>query len=560
MDTASTRPRWLWAAIVLSGLMAFFVVSARSDDRPAPEPRGDAPVEERGAPHLRAPAVPAVARDDAQPKPPPGGCRIALVAAESRKPIAGARWRISRHGRSVVEGTSDAGGIARLSARAVDAWEQNRLKIWAEGRRDETFVMPEDARDGAIEIALEKFHVDFSGTVVDGAGRPLVGAHVVVEYWNHMSSISVQEGDLSRTTTGADGTFRLSAKVWYPDTEGIDGHVLWAGAPGFVPARVAPDKRGESNLVLRLARDVDGGVVEVHALRPDGTPAQDADLWIEGVPERPAVRHYAELWRGPTDARPPGFETWTRIGDRDTWWHRLDADGACTVGSLAPGTRRLQILAGDSATDLAVDVVAGPNPTRVEVVLEPLRTVAGALRVAQDPSWHCEHEAHEHVVLYDGWPEPPTRRNVASGAFELTDLPVGVTSMTIVTAGHPHVVVPLSAEGAAAVGEVLVPSARTVDGLLRWPAGRKPESWSGVRVVDREGTLTEATTFYTSDGGPFFRLVLPRRPEPDAWIVVRLRMRDGDRSKEVRLDEPHDLTSGRPLDLALPSSVPGRGD
>ena len=320
-----------------------------------------------------------------------------------------------------------------------------------------------------------------------------------------------------------------------------------------------PDKRGKDGLVLRLARDQEGQVVELRALLPDGTPARQADVWIGCRPRGDPARRFAELWRESGDTRPPGWKTWPRIGKREAWWLRLDANGCCTLNGVPPGRHRLQVLASGHAADLEMSVQLAHTAQRVNVTLEPLREVTGAFRVGMDPGWQCRHAAHAHVLHYSDWPAPPEPRVVPSGTFRLTDLPPGVTSLTASTAGHPNVVVELPETGPAALGELVVPTARVLEGLLRWPRGRKPESWSGVRLVDREGVVASTTTYYTTGGGPRFDLVLPRRPAPDAWLIVRLRMREGDRSPEVRLDGPFDFVSDRPLDLALPDATPGRG-
>jgi hypothetical protein len=510
-----------------------------------------------------------------QGSPSSASPRVVLLALESetRKPVVGATWRVGRNdGSARFEGVTGVDGTSPLPSEALADWEQHGLRIWGADRRDESFREPLPAKDGVIEILLDRFHVDHEGVVLDEAGRPVEGAQVAIVYWSRVdSSLHRGEDDVFRTTTDAQGRFRRSAKVWHPETDIMDHHLLVVGALGFVPSSRRLDIRGEKEIVVRLARDREHGTLDIEATTAEGSPARGASVWVGAVPTVPdepispdgwVGRMLAEVWREEDDPREPG-ETWTTIDPtrREAWHHVLGEGGRRTVFPVPVGRVRVQALGGDrrGSADVWVQVLPPPAVTTLALRLEPLRTVRATVRVARDPTWSCAHGVHRHAVALEDWPEPAWQGELPAKPF-VFDVPRSVALLRFVTQGHPDAVVALSptAGDDLDLGTVEVASARVLSGALVWPDGARPEPSSGVRLEDADGVVAETTTYWTSRSGqPWFDFVATRPPGPAARILVRLRESDGEAGKVVRLDGPFDFEAGR-LVLHLPPGTPGR--
>lgn len=182
-----------------------------------------------------------------------------VVDAASRKPLAGALvWAGHDPGLSATAG---ADGRYRIVAPPDDRfWVQAEAGGFLPENR---WVSAAEARAGKGPLLALPSAVEVEGRVVDEAGAPLAGVQVeAVAASRPPTQAFHPDRAESRSTTGADGRFRLAAL--HPE----GSFAVTAVQRGFLPARKLlgglqlPDGRAPVRLVLLRSRSAFGRVVD----------------------------------------------------------------------------------------------------------------------------------------------------------------------------------------------------------------------------------------------------------------------------------------------------------
>jgi protocatechuate 3,4-dioxygenase beta subunit len=337
----------------------------------------------------------------------PGGAIVGTVTDESGAPLAGAELRVWRadqtpegEGHSVEDGTYRVDGLV-AGKKWIVARAPGRVPLRRAGL---------EVRVGAetrVDLTLAAGRV-IAGRVVDGEGRPLVGASVTAHPRQAMAPEPV--------LTDGIGGFRVSGLP--------EGKTL-------LRAELAGYGRGETSADTG---DEDAEIVLLRA----GTLRVRATSETTGGP---LVTYWVRVFRKDADATASLRNRILAPRQRV----RAAEDGSHRVEGLTPGTYGVEVVAEGHgpATSEDIEVPAGGESKVVELALGAEAAVTGRVLLAVDETPVAGARVSVNIVAFGRMPVARTQQEVRTGPdgrFRIGSLPAGETSITVSHPDHPGVV------------------------------------------------------------------------------------------------------------------------
>lgn len=398
------------AGVAAAAIVGFFVWRAMSESDPLSPVADGGDVSEAGA--LRAPvaAEPSPLQEslaDAGPREeratlvPADGARgaergaleVRVTGVRDQSPVIGEELHFiawcHASGNRAFRGFTDADGwflLEGLLPGSVSVGTSHGAECFAEIKAGETTSID-------LEIPIG-FAV--RGKVLDAEGLTVPGARLwLSEYFNPTEGFVLG-------TTRSDGAFEID--------DVPDSRYLGAIADGYAPSHLhfIPDYQPADgwldDVELTLTLNGKGGRLEVGLTRPDGRPATDALVSVNGT--RPETLRI-------------GNQQLTSITTFSAW---SDERGGASIDGLPAGNAEVAVYAAGLGVWKSSVMIEAGRTTSLPIVLWHEGVVTGTVRTAggapaEDVS----------VYLDDGEYDPlrPSTRSRACGRYELRGLPIG---------------------------------------------------------------------------------------------------------------------------------------
>lgn len=482
MSTTAKTATGLAAAAIL-GLFVWRAMKAGDPISPVSDAGDEAPLDALLAPNAAEPSLapesPAgtARREERTALVPADGARVAergalevrLTGVRDQSPVAGEELHFiawcHASGDRAFRGFTDADGrflLEGLLPGLVSVGTSHGAECSAEIKAGETTSVD-------LEIPIG-FAV--RGKVVDAEGLAVPGARLwLSEYFNPTEGFVIG-------TTRSDGAFEID--------DVPDSRYLGAIADGYAPSHLhfIPDYQPADgwldDVELTLTLNGKGGRLEVGLTRPDGRPATDALVSVNGI--RPEMLRI-------------GNQQLTSIPTFSAW---SDEEGCASIDGLPPGNAEVTVYVAGMGVWRGTAMIEAGRTTSLPIVLCHEGVVTGTVRTAggapaEDVS----------VYLDDGEYDPlrPSTRSRANGRYELRGLPIGSWPLKAVSQqlGSAKSVVQIE-PGVAATWDPLLSTGRVITGravdhegapLAGWDveAQSLKSSWRGLVETDAEGTF-----------------------------------------------------------------------
>lgn len=226
---------------------------------------------------------------------------IAVTVSSDTGPIADAVVRLAPEEGDVLLVRTDKAGVARADKLAVGTWA---VAASAPGFEPGGLKARELAKDEVANLALTLVAggATLSGTVTDATGGPVAGARVDAAKISGETRIGRPSDAVATTTTGADGTYRMTVSVGQlvvgvssPDYAPQSRHVevIATGAvadfslvPGGVIEGIVRDERTKelvAGATIDARRDGGGGITFADAGRYRAVSSVDGRFRLIGL-------------------------------------------------------------------------------------------------------------------------------------------------------------------------------------------------------------------------------------------------------------------------------------